>query len=303
MVFMALRRNTRTPSRNRRMERRSARVKCRRPALYCTPHAEEQMKVKANGIQINYEIEGGGPWVVMSHSLACASSMWDEQAAALKSKYKVLRFDTRGHGGSDAPAGAYTLDQLAADLHGLLGALGVNSPHFVGLSMGGMIGMTYALQHPGIFKSLVLCDTSSRIPPEAKPVWDERVKTATEQGMEPLVDSTLKRWFTEPFLAKRNSVTERVAGLIRATPTRGYAGCCQAIAKIDLTDRLGAIKCPVQVIVGEKDVGTPVAMAQAISKAIPGSELVVIPDASHLSNLEQPAAFNAALLPFLDRVN
>lgn len=261
------------------------------------------MKVKANGIQINYAIEGSGPWVVMSHSLACAIPMWDEQAEALKGKYKVLRFDTRGHGATDAPAGAYTLDALAADLHGLLAALGVSNPHFVGLSMGGMIGMTYALQHPDVFKSLVLCDTSSRMPPEAKPVWDERIKTATEKGMEPLVDATLKRWFTEPYFAQRNSVVERVAGLIRTTPAQGYAGCCHAIPKIDLTDKLSAIKCPVQVIVGEKDVGTPVAMSEAIHKAIPGSELVVIPDASHLSNLEQPAAFNAALLRFLARVN
>jgi 3-oxoadipate enol-lactonase len=120
--------------------------------------------------------------------------------------------------------------------------------------------------------------------------------------MAPLVESTLKRWFTEPYLAKRSSVVERVASLIRTTPPQGYAGCCHAIAKLNLTDRLSEIKCPVQIIVGDKDVGTPVAMSEAIHKAIPGSELVVIPDASHLSNLEQPSAFNAALLKFLGRV-
>jgi 3-oxoadipate enol-lactonase len=260
------------------------------------------MKMKANGIQIEYDVQGEGPWVVMSHSLACASAMWDEQAQALKGKYKVLRFDTRGHGGSDAPAEAYTLDMLADDLHGLLGKLGVGNPHFVGLSMGGMIGMTYALKYPRAFKSLVLCDTSSRVPPEAMPVWEERIKIAIEQGMEPLVEPTLKRWFTEPFLAKRGSVTERVAGMIRKTPATGYVGCCHAIPQIDLTDKLGAITCPVQVIVGDKDVGTPVAMSEAIHQAIPNSELVIIPDASHLSNLEQPGAFNAALLKFLARV-
>jgi len=260
------------------------------------------MKIKANGVQLEYDTQGEGQWVVMSHSLACASAMWDEQAQALKGKYKVLRFDTRGHGGSDAPAGAYTLDMLADDLHSLLGKLGVTNPHFVGLSMGGMIGMTYALKYPRAFKSLVLCDTSSRIPPEAKPVWEERIKVATEQGMEPLVDSTLKRWFTEPFLAKRSAVVERVAGMIRNTPAVGYAGCCYAIPQINVTDQLAAIRCPVQVIVGDKDIGTPVAMSEAIQRAIPNSELVVIPDASHLSNLEQPAAFNAALLKFLARV-
>ena len=261
------------------------------------------MKTKANGIQINYQIDGAGPWLVMSHSLACAASMWDEQVEALKHRYTVLRFDTRGHGASDAPQAAYTLELLADDLRALLGALSVTSPHFVGLSMGGMIGMTYALKYPGVLKSLVLCDTSSRVPPDAQPVWDERIKTATEQGMVPLVEPTLRRWFTEPFLARRNSVIERVAALIRNTPPHGYVGCCHAIPKINLTDRLAAIKCPVQIIVGDKDVGTPVAMSEAIQRAIPGSELVVIPDASHLSNLEQPAAFNGALLKFLARLH
>jgi 3-oxoadipate enol-lactonase len=121
-----------------------------------------------------------------------------------------------------APAEPYTLDMLADDLHGMLGKLGVASPHFIGLSMGGMIGMTYALKYPRALKSLVLCDTSSRIPAEAKPVWEERIKTATEQGMEPLVEPTLKRWFTEPFLAKRGKVIDRVAAMIRSTPAAGY---------------------------------------------------------------------------------
>jgi 3-oxoadipate enol-lactonase len=259
------------------------------------------MKTKANAIQLNYEVEGTGPWVVFSHSLACDLSMWEEQAAALKSGFKVLRFDTRGHGGSDAPAGAYSLDQLADDLHGLLAVLGVTRPHFVGLSMGGMIGMTYALKYPGTFKSLVLCDTSSRIGPDAQPIWDERIRTALQSGMEPLVEPTLKRWFTEAFLSKRPPVVERVARMIRTTPPVGYAGCCHAIPKIDLTSRLRAIDCPTRVVVGEQDVGTPVAMSRAIQEAIPGSDLVILPSASHLSNLEQPAAFNQALLDFLAR--
>jgi len=261
------------------------------------------MRARTNGIELNYTVEGEGAWVVMSHSLACAIPMWDEQAQALRLRYKVLRFDTRGHGGSDAPAGPYTLGQMADDLHGLLAARGVTRPHFVGLSMGGMIGMTYALEHPGALRSLVLCDTSSRVGPEAKPVWDERIRIATEQGMEPLVEPTLKRWFTEPFLARRPPAVERVRDMIRATPVTGYVGCCHAIPQIDLTDRLHGIACPVQIIVGEQDVGTPVAMARAIHQAIAGSDLVVIPDASHLSNVEQPEAFNRALLDFLGRVD
>ena len=132
-------------------------------------------------------------------------------------------------------------------------------------------------------------------------MWAERIATAERQGMEPLVEPTLKRWFTEPFLAQRGPVVERVAQMIRRTPPAGYAGCCHAIAQLDLTDRLRAIDCPVQVMVGEQDVGTPVAMSRAIHGAAPGSELVIIPQASHLSNLEQPEAFNRALLDFLQR--
>jgi 3-oxoadipate enol-lactonase len=257
------------------------------------------MKVKTNGIEINCVTEGDGPWVVMSHSLACDLSMWDEQAAMLKRSHRVLRFDARGHGNSDAPSGAYTLEMLSDDLLGLLDSLKVERPHFIGLSMGGMIGMTFALRHPGRLRSLVLCDTSSRIPPEAGPVWEGRIKTATEQGMEPLVEPTLKRWFTEPFFAANRPMMDRVGNMIRKTPVPGYVGCCRAIPKINLTDRLGAIKSPVQVVVGEQDVGTPVEMSRAINAAIPGSELVIIPSASHLSNLEQPKQFNSAVLRFL----
>jgi 3-oxoadipate enol-lactonase len=257
------------------------------------------MKVNSNGIGINYTVEGKGPWVVLSHSLACNYSMWDEQTNVLKRHYRVLRFDTRGHGDSDAPDGAYALDMLADDLLGVLDGLDIEDTHFVGLSMGGMIGMTFALAHPGRFRSLVLCDTSSRIPAEAAPVWEGRIKTAAEQGMEPLVEPTLQRWFTEPFYKSNRGMMKRVGQMIRSTRPDGYIGCCHAIPRINLTDRLGAIACPVQIIVGEQDVGTPVAMSRAIQDAIPGSELMIIPSASHLSNLEQPELFNKALLGFL----
>jgi 3-oxoadipate enol-lactonase len=259
------------------------------------------MKINANGIDINYTIEGEGPWVTMSHSLACNLHMWDEEARRLSRRYKVLRYDTRGHGGSGAPAAAYTLDLLAGDLHALLQALGVKSTHFVGLSMGGMIGQTYALKHPGVFSSLVLCDTTSRYPAEAAGLWADRIKTVESKGMEPLVVPTLERWFTEPFRKARPEVVEQVAAMIRTTPAAGYVGCSHAIPKINVTARLGEIRCPALVIVGKDDPGTPVAMAEEIHRALPGSKLVVIPSAAHLSNLEQPEAFNQALGEFLDK--
>ncbi|TMH14044.1 MAG: alpha/beta fold hydrolase, partial [Betaproteobacteria bacterium] len=169
------------------------------------------MKIKTNGIELNYTVEGNGPWLVMSHSLACDLTMWDEQAAVLRRNFKVLRFDTRGHGASDAPEGEYTLDMMAYDVHGLLQALSVERCHWVGLSLGGMIGQTFALKFPAMFASMVLADTTSRYAPEALPLWQGRIKTAQDKGMEALVETTLQRWFTEPFRKTRPEVTARVS--------------------------------------------------------------------------------------------
>jgi 3-oxoadipate enol-lactonase len=261
------------------------------------------MKLTANGIDINYEIEGQGPVVTFSHSLACSLAMWDEQVAALRGRYRVLRYDTRGHGGTSAPAGAYTLDQLADDLHGLLDGLGITETHYVGLSMGGMIGQVYALKHPERVKSLVLCDTTSRYPAAAASVWTDRIRTTEAKGMEPHVETTLARWFTAPFRARRKDMMTRVGELIRNTPPAGYIGCCHALPKINVTDRLGAVTISSLVIVGEEDPGTPVEMARDIQAALPACELAILRSASHLSNLEQPDEFNRVLLRFLDKAS
>jgi 3-oxoadipate enol-lactonase len=262
------------------------------------------MKITANGIGMNYTLDGpaSAPVVTLSHSLATDLSMWDPQMAALTSRYRVLRYDTRGHGGTDVPAGAYSLRQLAEDARALLGALRVPRTHWIGLSMGGMIGQTLALESPELFQSLSLCDTSSRIPAEAKPLWQDRIKTAETQGMEPLVEATIGRWFTAPFREQRKDVVDKVRAMIRATDPRGYAGCCHAIAALDLTDRLPAIKLPTLIIVGEEDQGTPVAASRAINEKIAGSQLEILPSAAHLANMEQPVGFTKALEAFLGRV-
>ena len=259
------------------------------------------MKIRANGIQVNYTLDGpaGAPVVTLSHSLATDLSMWDPQLDALRARYRVLRYETRGHGGTEAPAGAYSLTQLADDARALLAALGIAKTHWVGLSMGGMIGQTLALATPEVFSSLVLCDTSSRVPAEARPLWQERIKTAEAQGMEPLVESTIGRWFTPPFIAARKDVVDRVRAMIRATPPRGYAGCCHAISALDLTDRLGAIRLPTLIVVGEDDQGTPVAASKAIQEHVKGSQLEILKSAAHLSNMEQPDAFLRAVTGFL----
>jgi 3-oxoadipate enol-lactonase len=262
------------------------------------------MNITVNGISVNYTLEGptSGPVITMSNSLASNLSMWDPQIPGLTSRYRVLRYDTRGHGGTDAPPGPYSLDELTEDVRVLLQALGIGRTHFVGLSMGGMIGQIMALKYPQMLQSLALCDTMSRVPTEAKPMWDDRIHAAETRGMEALVESTLARWFTEPFRQKGSPVLDQVRTMIRTTPTRGYAGCCHAIAALNLTDRLKAIALPTLIIVGEDDPATPVAASRMIHEQIKGSDLVILQSAAHLSNLEQPQAFNQALTAFLQRV-
>lgn len=260
------------------------------------------MKITANGIDIHYTIEGDGPVVTMSHALGCNLSMWDEQAKALSGRYRVLRYDTRGHGQTGAPPGPYSLEQMADDLHGLLTGLGIADTHVVGISMGGMIGQLFALKYPAMVNSLVLCSTTSRYPAAIRPAWVERIRTVETKGMEPMVEPTLARWFTPPFRERRQDVMDRVRAMLRSTPPQGYIGCCHAIPTIDATDRLDEVQCPALVIAGEDDPGTPVAMAREIHAALPASELAVLPSASHLCNLEQPNAFNRVLLHFLDTV-
>jgi len=261
------------------------------------------MKITANGIGMNYSLEGrdGAPVVTLSHSLATNLSMWDPQVRALTSRYRVLRYDTRGHGGTDAPEGPYTLEQLAEDARALLRSLGIARTHFIGLSMGGMIGQVLGLSYAEILHSLVLCDTSSRVPADAGPMWEERIRVAQTQGMEPHVEPTIGRWFTAPFREKHPEVVDPVRAMLRSTSPRGYVGCCQAIARLDLTDRLPAITVPTLIIVGEDDPGTPVAASRAMHERIKGSELTILKSASHLSNLEKPEAFNRAVSSFLAR--
>lgn len=257
------------------------------------------MKIHANGIDLRYEVAGSGPWVALVHALACDLSLWDEQVASLAQHFSVLRFDARGHGGSGAPAGAYTLEQMAGDAIGLLDALGIERTHLVGLSMGGMIAQHVALQAPRRLRSLVLCSTTSRYPPEAMAVWQERIRAVSEQGVEPQVEPTLARWFTEAYRRSHPEVMARIGALIRATPAAGYLGCCHAIPRIDTTARLRDIDVPTLVLVGDQDAGTPPSMARAIHEAIAGSRLETIPGASHLANVERAGIFNRILLEFL----
>ena len=259
------------------------------------------MKTEANGIQINYELSGrdGAPVVMLSHSLASSMVMWNPQLDLMASHFKVLRYDMRGHGGSEAPEYAYTLELLAEDAIALLDVLGIDTVHFVGLSIGGMIGQGLALNYGGRLKTLVLCDTSAIMPDEAQSILQERMTAAREKGMADQVDGTLERWFTPEYLKENPPEVEMIRKQVLATPLAGYIGCSQALRGLNYLDRLSEIKLPTLIIVGEEDPGTPVAASEAMQERIGGSKLVVLPAARHLSNIEQSKAFNEALMDFL----
>lgn len=257
-----------------------------------------------NGIDLHHVIDGSdGPWVTMSHSLASNLWAWDAQVALLKPHFRVLRFDTRGHGRSQATTGPYTLETLADDALALLQHLGIAQTHWLGLSMGGMIGQTLALAAPSVCQSLILSDTTSRRPTQAATMWGERIHTAQTQGMQALVESTLTRWFTPAYKAAHPEVMARIGQGILDTPVAGFCGCCHAISKVDLLDRLPEIRCPALIMVGEHDHGTPPEMSRQMHAQLAGSELVVVPNAGHIANIEQEAFFNAQILSFLQRVS
>ena len=172
----------------------------------------------------------------------------------------------------------------------------------MGISMGGMIGQVLGLKAPEILSGLILCDTASRIPDEAWPVWNERIEAVREKGMESQVDSTIERWFTPRFRDRRPEVVKGVEAMIRATSIEGYAGCAHAIRELNLTERISDIRAPTLIIVGEEDPGTPVSASEEIQRRIRNSELVVLKSAAHLSNIEQSAAFNKAVLDFLGKI-
>ena len=262
------------------------------------------MRITANGIEINYELTGkdNAPVVMLSHSLGSSLMMWDPQMAALEPDFKVLRYDTRGHGKSGVTPGPYTLELLAEDAVRLSDALGIDRFHWVGLSMGGMVGQCLALDHGDRLSSLTLCDTAAVITEEAQPVWQERIDLARQKGVGSQADATMERWFTPSFLSQNSQMLGLIRKQFLATPVESYVGCLEAIRRINYLDGLSKIKIPTLIIVGKDDPGTPVSAAEAMHKRISNSRLTVLPSAQHLSNVEQPEAFNQALLSFLKQL-
>lgn len=249
---------------------------------------------------LNYLLEGpeDAPVLVLSNSLGTTLGMWDAQAPALRERFRLLRYDIRGHGGSSTPAGPYEIADLGRDVLSLLDGLGIERASFCGLSVGGMTGMWLASEAPGRIDRLVLLCTSALLGP--KDLWDERIETARTKGMEALVDGVLERWLTAPFRSENPGAVEKVAEMLRGTDPEGYAGCCAAIRDMDLRDRLGSIESPTLMVSAADDPATPPEHGDFIAGSIPDSRFEVVPDASHLANIEQPEKITNLILDHLE---
>jgi len=256
--------------------------------------------LEVNGVQLHYQLEGPAhaPVVMLSNSLASNLGMWDAQVPALLGAgFRVLRYDTRGHGHSALPSGPYTIAQLAADALGLLDALALERVHFCGLSLGGMTGQMLATHHGNRLHSLTLCATAAYMgPPD---LWEGRIRQVTEHGMASVLEATLQRWFSPQGLAQMGAVLEPVKAGILTTPPAGYAACGAAVRDMDQRETIGAIRTPTLVIVGSEDPGTTVEHAKLMVSRIQGAELLILPEARHLLNIEFPDLFNTGLLGFL----
>lgn len=253
----------------------------------------------ANGARIAYRIDGpeGAPAVMLSNSLMSTHVMWDPQMPALAQRFRVLRYDTRGHGASEVTPGPYSIEQLADDAAALIEATGIGPVHFVGLSMGGMIGQQLAIRHPNRVRSLSLCDTASEMPPRS--MWEGRFETARKEGIAGLVDSTIKRWFVGSFVERSPQEIAWVRRMILETTVDGYIACASAVRDMSQTHLLKNIRVPTQIIVGRDDPACTLAQSEVLHREIAGSTLHVIDDAAHLGNIEKPGQFTRLLVDFI----
>ncbi|WP_201832651.1 3-oxoadipate enol-lactonase [Microvirga zambiensis] len=259
------------------------------------------MKADVNGISINYSTKGeAGDWVVLSHSLSGSLEAWAPQIEELSATFRVLVYDIRGHGQSDAPQGPYTMDLLADDLEALLDHLKIDRAHLVGLSLGGAIAQTLAVRRPGRLLSLTIADATSAYPPSTHAMWEGRINQVETQGIQSIVGGTLDRWFTPAFRAHDPQTVDAVGNIIRATSPTGFIGAVGAIMGFDISSKLFGVQIPTLVLVGEEDKALPVEHSRFIADSIPGARLEIIPAAAHISNLEQPTDFSRRLINFLE---
>ncbi|MEV0726166.1 3-oxoadipate enol-lactonase [Micromonospora purpureochromogenes] len=252
-----------------------------------------------SAIDVHAVVEGpeDAPVLVLSPSLGSTLATWEPQAAALRDRFRVVRYDHRGHGGSPVPPGPYELADLGADVLRLLDRLEVQAAHFCGLSLGGMTGMWLAAHAPERVRRLVLCCTSARLRPAE--AWAERADLVRREGTAAVADGVVTRWFTPRWVQAHPEAVRDMRAMMAATPAEGYASCCSAIHRMDLTDALPTIRAKTLVIAGHEDPATPPEHSHAIAEGIRDSRLEVLSPAAHLANVEQPEAITRLLLKHL----
>ncbi len=262
------------------------------------------MLLQIDGRRIAYDVVGpeSGPVVCFTHSLAADGGMWAEQLPPLLAAgFRVLRLDMRGHGGSDPAPRPYSMKQLAGDVASTLSALEISRIHYIGLSIGGMIGQAFALEHGDRLLSAMWCDTLPASPQGAKAVWDERLATVQRaNSLEPLADATVERWLTDGFRQRNPRRWKQIRDTVAATAPTGYLGCCDAILDFDFTGRLASLRVPLLVVCGDQDPGTPPEQNRKIAALVPGARYDPIADAKHFPNVEHPDAFNRIMMGWLD---
>ncbi len=256
--------------------------------------------VDAAGARLFYRFDGpeDRPVLVLSNSLGTNLGMWEPQLLAFSERFRLLRYDSRGHGQSDAPPGPYTIELLGRDVLALLDALGLERVSFCGLSKGGMVGQWLGVNAGERLDRLVLANTSAHT--GAPEVWSNRIATVQAEGMAAIVPALIDRWFTKGFQEQAPETVARIAAMLRTTDPEGYAAACAAVRDMDQREAIRAIQVPTLVIAGRHDLATPPDHAELIAASIPGARLALI-DAAHLGNVEAAEAFTAAVLDFLDR--
>jgi len=255
--------------------------------------------IKADdGCALNVEVEGpaNAPVLMMSNSLGTNLHMWDDQAPAFSKQFRLVRYDRRGHGQSEAPKGPYTMDRLGRDVLSIADALGVKRFNWCGLSMGGMVGQWLGANAPDRLEKLIVSNTHYYY--ADKQPWHDRIKFTQDKGLAALAPMQMERWFTKGFREKNAQAIARITEMFVATPVDGFIGCCEAVRDMDFRQSTPTITVPTMVIVGSQDPATPPSAGEDIHKMIKGSTLVAI-DAAHLSNVEQPKAYTDAVLNFL----
>jgi 3-oxoadipate enol-lactonase len=253
---------------------------------------------ESNGARLHYQFDGpaGAPLLVLSNSLGTNLSMWDPQMPALMQRFRVLRYDTRGHGQSAVTPGPYSITQLGRDVVGLLDATGIERADFCGLSMGGVTGMWLGVYAPERFHRLALCNTAAKI--GNIEMWSARIETVRTSGMATVAETQAQRWFTPGFIAKRPDVIASTRQMIASTSPEGYVANCGALRDMDQRETIARIRARTLVIAGLHDPVIPEGDIRYLSSTIPGAKLVEL-DASHLSSVEAPEEFTKALMDFL----